>query len=346
MTEQKTVKDMSYHTNDIQPEHTSFFRTQYLFISILLFVLYSPSLRAQEPHEKRPDLTFSHFFSDGWKFTQWEEPEQEPDQAPRFRLLKIPATVFEREVRMNYSFTNNGDGGKFDKHEWEFEFEIPISRRLLLEVEPRIVSLSSNSSNKNSGFGPDTIMLDLPPDKALLLPSSSVSGTNSGFGDLSLIARIMLVETRNTTLLSLFEISLPTGDEDRGLGSGLTTVSPGIGFWRDLGKRYALHSFFGLDIPTGGKDDEDPDTTIVYGTAITKTVTPKDTPFFGNLTLFVEFNGSSDIGSDNDTTVVSILPGVRWHLWGEFWLMPGIEFPVIGRDEFDSRVWFSVLKDF
>lgn len=168
----------------------------------------------------------------------------------------------------------------------------------------------------------------------------------SPFGDTSLITRIMLLETRNTTLLSLLETTLPTGDEDRGLGSGLTTVSPGIGLWRDLGSRYALHGFFGLDIPVGGKDDDDPDTTVVYGTAITKTVTPKDTPFFGNLTLFVELNGSSDIGSDNDITVVSILPGVRWNLGHEFWLMPGIEFPVIERDEFDSRVWLSVLKDF
>lgn len=288
-------------------------------LSFLILSSYFPSSLhgAEEFAEKKPDLTLSNFFSEGWKFMQWEEPEQEPEQAPRFRLLKIPATVFEREIRMNYSFTNNSDGGKLDEHEWEFEFEMPVSRRLLIEVEPKIISLSPNDGD-----------------------------TTSGFGDTSLITRIMLLETRNTTLLSLLETTLPTGDEDRGLGSGLTTISPGIGLWRDLGSRYALHGFFGLDIPVGGKDDDDPDTTVIYGTAITKTVTPKDTPFFGNLTLFVELNGSSDIGSDNDITVVSILPGVRWNLGHEFWLMPGIEFPVIGRDEFDSRVWLSVLKDF
>lgn len=257
-----------------------------IFLCSLSFLILSssfPSLHgAEEFAEKKPDLTLSNFFSEGWKFMQWEEPEQEPDQAPRFRLLKIPATVFEREIRMNYSFTNNGDGGKLDEHEWEFEFEMPVSRRLLIEVEPKIISLSPNDGD-----------------------------TTSGFGDTSLITRIMLLETRNTTLLSLLETTLPTGDEDRGLGSGLTTISPGIGLWRDLGSRYTLHGFFGLDIPVGGKDDDDPDTTVIYGTAITKTVTPKDTPFFGNLTLFVELNGSSDIGSDNDITVVSILPGVR-----------------------------------
>ncbi len=272
---------------------------------------------AEEFSEKKSDLTLSNFFSEGWKFMQWEEPEQEPDQAPRFRLLKIPATVFEREIRMNYSFTNNGDRGEVDEHEWEFEIEIPVSRRLLLEVEPTIVSVSPRDNDSHSGFG-----------------------------DTSLIARIMLMETRNTTVLSILDLKLPTGDEDLGLGSGMTTITPGIGVWRDLGGRYALQGFFGLDIPVGGKSDEDPDTTIVYGTAITKTVTPKDTPYFGNLTFFVEFNGSSDIGSDSDNTVVSILPGARWNLGHEFWLMPGMEFPVIGKDEFDSRVWLSVLKDF
>lgn len=288
-----------------------------LFCCIFLTNLLTSLLRAEEFSEKKPDLTLSNFFSEGWKFGQWEEPEQAPDQAPRFRLLKIPATVFEREVRMNYSFTNNGDSGKIDEHEWEFEFEMPISRRLLLEVEPTIVSLSPNNGNDHSGFG-----------------------------DTSLITRVMLLETRNTTFLSILDVKFPTGDEDLGLGSGMTTISPGIGMWRDLGRRFALHGFFGLDIPAGGKTDEDPDTTIVYGTALTKTITPKDAPFFGNLTLFVELNGSSDVGSDDDTTVVSILPGVRWNLGHEFWLMPGIEFPIIGQDEFDSRIWFSVLKDF
>lgn len=264
-----------------------------------------------------PDITFSNFFSEGWRFGQWEEPAQEPDQSPRFRLLKIPATVFEREVRMNYSFTNNGDGGELDEHEWEFEFEMPISRRLLIEVEPTIVSISPKNDSDHSGLG-----------------------------DTSFITRVMLMETRNTTLLSLLDVKIPTGNEDLGLGSSMTTISPGVGMWRDLGGHFALQGFLGLDIPAGGKSDEDPDTTVNYGAALTKTVTPKDTPFFGNLTFFVEFNGSSDMGSNGDTTVVSFLPGARWNLGRDFWLMPGVEFPITGRDEFDNRIWFSVLKDF
>ena len=314
----KSKKWFKYYFKKVALTKYGLFVFTYFVSFYFLFTLsFSQFLNARELSEKRPDLTLSNFFSEGWKFAWWEEPEQEPDQAPRFRLLKIPATVFEREVRMNYSFTNNGDSGKLDEQELEFEFEMPVSRRLLIEVEPKIVSVSPDHGSDHSGFG-----------------------------DTSLITRVMLFETRKTTLLTILDAKFPTGSEDLGLGSGMTTISPGIGMWRDLGRRFALHGFLGLDIPVSGTTHETPDTTVIYGTALTKTLTPKDTPLFGNLTLFVEINGSSDVGSDNDTTIVSILPGVRWNLGHEFWLMPGIEFPVIGRDGFDNRIWFSVLKDF
>ncbi len=306
-----------YYKKVALPKRVLFVYAYFVSFYLLFIISFSPVLQAHEASGKRPDLTLSNFFSEGWKFAWWEEPEQESDQAPRFRLLKIPATVFEREVRMNYSFTNNGDSGKLDEHEYELELEMPVSRRLLIEVEPTVMSVSPNHGNNHSGFG-----------------------------DTSLITKVMLFETRNTTLLTILDIKFPTGNEDIELGSGMTTISPGIGMWRDLGRRFALHSFFGLDIPVSGTTEETPDTTVIYGTALAKTLTSKDTPFFGNLTFFVEFNGSSDVGSNNDITVVSILPGVRWNLGHGFWLMPGIEFPVIGRDEFDNRIWFSVLKDF
>lgn len=296
---------------------TLFACVSFTFFSVLFAVSFSPYLQAREASEKMPDLTFSNFFSDGWKFGSWEEPAEEPDQAPRFKLLKIPAAVFEREVRMNYSFTNNGDQHSLDEHEWEFEFEMPVSRRLLIEVEPSIVSVFPHNSDSHSGFG-----------------------------DTSLVTKVMLFETRNTTLISILGTKFPTGNKDLELGSGKTTISPGFGLWRDLGRRFALQSFLGLDIPAGGAADADPDVTVNYGAALTKTLTSKDTPLFGNFTVFVELNGISSVGSHNDTTAVSILPGVRWKLGHEFWLMPGIEFPVTERDDFENRIWFSVLKDF
>lgn len=299
------------------PQYRLFACMYFLSFYILTIILFPTFLQAQTTSEKRPALTLSNFFSEGWEFSWWEEPMEGPAQSPRFRLLKIPATVFEREVRMNYSFTNNADSGKQDEHEWELEFEMPVSRRLLIEVEPSVQSVSPDDGDDHSGLG-----------------------------DTSFISRIMLLETRNTTFLSLLDVKFPTGDKDRGLGRGKTTISPGLGLWRDLGGRFALHSFFGFNIPVGGTTDADPDTTVNYSAAVTKTVTPKDKPLLGNFTLFTEINGSSDVGARHDVTVVSILPGARWNLGREFWLMPGMEFPIIGRDTFDNRIWFSILKDF
>ena len=293
-------------------------RIWWVSLCIFFFMLTSPFLPAEELHEKRPDLSLSNFFSEGWKFGQWEEPEEEPDQSPRFRLLRIPATVFEREIRLNYSFTNNGDHGEADEHEWELEVEIPICRRLLLEIEPSVSSVSPHKEHRD----------------------------RSGFGDTALITKLMLLETRNTTLISILETKFPTGNDDRELGSGMTTLGPGIGIWRDLGNRFALQGFLGLDIPVGGKSEEDFDTEVLYGVALTKTVTSKETPYWGNLTFFTELNGTSEMGAKDDKTVVSVLPGVRWKIGHEVWFMSGIEFPVIERDDFDSRAWISILKDF
>ncbi len=291
-------------------------------ISLIIFftiLLSTNFLHAHEESKNKPILTLSNFFSEGWKFGSWEEPAEEPDRSPRFKLLKISAPVFEREVRMNYSFTNNGDGGKIDEHELELELEVPVSRRLLIEVEPKVLSVSPNDDEEDDHIG---------------------------FGDTSLLSKVMLLETCNTTLLSVFGAEFPTGNENHELGSGMTTIITGLGLWRDLGRRFAIHNYFGLDIPAGGKSEEAPDTTIKYAAALAKTFTSKDTYLFGNLTLFVELNGGSDIGSHSDNTLVSILPGIRWNLRHGFWLMPGIEFPITNRDEFDNRVWFSVLKDF
>ena len=41
-----------------------------------------------------------------------------------------------------------------------------------------------------------------------------------------------------------------------------------------------------------------------------------------------------------------ILPGVRFDLSHELYVLVGLEIPLNGTDEFDKRVWFSIIKDF
>jgi hypothetical protein len=85
---------------------------------------------------------------------------------------------------------------------------------------------------------------------------------------------------------------------------------------------------------------------LQYGIAPTKTVTSKDTPFLGNLTLFIEFNGTTQLGGTHPQTTLTALPGVRWLLFKDFWLAGGYEFPLSGTNALDSRVWSSIYRDF
>lgn len=57
-----------------------------------------------------------------------------------------------------------------------------------------------------------------------------------------------------------------------------------------------------------------PDAVLQYGIAPALTVTPKGTPYWGNLTFFVETNGETDFGSKHDRTTVT--PAARHTLVG------------------------------
>lgn len=68
------------HHEDIVVFHSKLIiRMCFLSLFILFISLCSALLQAEEFSEKKPDITLSNFFSEGWKFGQWEEPEQEPD---------------------------------------------------------------------------------------------------------------------------------------------------------------------------------------------------------------------------------------------------------------------------
>jgi hypothetical protein len=110
--------------------------------------------------------------------------------------------------------------------------------------------------------------------------------------------------------------------------------------------RIGLHNYLGAEFPLGGFEEGAPDAVLQYGIAPAITVTPRDTPYFGNTTLFFETNGETEMGGNDDGTTLTLLPGVRWLLFKDFWVAGGYEFPVVGTDEFESRIWASIYRDF
>jgi hypothetical protein len=100
----------------------------------LLRTLFDPVVGWYKPEAKRSNLGIGNFFTYGWT-EGWSEPEEGPDDAPRFRLLRIQRAFWERGLRLTYNFAFRPDARGTEEQEGEFELELPISRRFLIEFE-------------------------------------------------------------------------------------------------------------------------------------------------------------------------------------------------------------------
>lgn len=279
----------------------------------LLLGLVRPLVDKYPAEKQRQDLTFKNFFTYGWD-VGWKEPDEGPNDAPRFGLLRIQRAFWEREIRLVHSYTFGVDGGAADEQELEMEVELPINRRFLIEFEPAVSSVRANGRSWDFGAG-----------------------------DLKVIPQVMLWETKDLSFSSILVVRTPTGT--RRVGEGRTSLMPSLALWTDLGERSGLHTFFGAEFPLDGYEAGHRDAVLQYGIAPAKTVTSKDTLLLGNLTFFAEFNGTTDMGRQKQTTL-TLLPGVRWLLFKDFWLATGYEFPLTGTNALESRVWFSIYRDF
>lgn len=280
----------------------------------LLRFVFTPVIDRYPPEKHRQDLGLRNFFTTGWT-EGWAEPEEGPDDAPRFRLLRIQRAFWEREVRFTYNFTFGADAGEVDEQEGELELELPVSRRFLIEFEGGFVGLQPNGRSwKHRG------------------------------GDLKVIPQVMLMETHNLSFSSGLIVRTPTGSAT--VGEDRTSLTPYLALWRDLGHRIGLHTFLGAEFPVDGFASGAPDAVVQYGIAPTITVTPKATPYLGNLTFFLETNGETDAGGRHDRTTVTLLPGTRWLIVKDVWMAVGYEFPVANTDALDGRGWVSFYFDF
>jgi len=298
-------------------------------------------MKTREEHSGlQRNLGFSNFL-EGW-FTPWDAYEESEDQAPRVPLLRITPAFFKREVRFNYIYVDDEHKGEADVNEWGMALELPLTLRIKIDIESKVLHVDT-----------------------------AEHGENAGFGDTKLALRTMLLESNTFSLSTGSVLNIPTGDEGRELSEGLTTMGQQLAFWLDMGHRISLHTFLGVDVPIGGEHREDANLDFLYGTALSKTFTIKETPFLEGITPFIELNGHKGFGlekSEGETAfegeeeaeseaeeeedgeseryLVDILPGVRFDLAHELYVLVGFEIPLNGTDEFDKRVWFSIIKDF
>ena len=287
-----------------------------------------------EHHGLKRNLGYSNFLEE-W-LTPWKPYVEDEIQAPRVPLLRITPAFFKREVRFNYIYVDDEHQGAADVNEWSLALELPLTLRFKLDIEPKV-----------------------------LHADTAKHGESAGFGDTKLALRAMLLESETFSLSTGSVINVPTGDEDRELGEGITTVGQQLAYWMDMGHRVSIHSFLGVDVPTGGNHRKDADMDFLYGVALSKTITIKENPCIHGITPFIELNGHKEFGLDKsedenkaedesehkaegigEKYMVDILPGVRFDLPHELYVLAGFEIPLNGTEEFDKRVWFSIIKDF
>jgi len=267
-------------------------------------------------HGVKRDLGLSNFL-EGW-LTPWKPYEENKIQSPRVPLLRIAPAFFKREVRFNYLYIDDEHHNEADVNEWGLALELPLTFRFKLDIEPKILHVNTVEDDENVGFG-----------------------------DTRFALRTMLLESEGFSLSTGSIFNVPTGDEDRHLGEGVTTVGQQLAFWADLGHRIGLHTLLGVDVPTGGNHREEADADFQYGIALSKTFAIHNVPVLEGVTPFTEFNGHKGFGLDEDEKYrTDILPGVRWDLSRELYVLQGMDIPLNGTGEYDKRVWFSIIKDF
>ncbi|MDO8431480.1 MAG: hypothetical protein Q7S58_03630 [Candidatus Binatus sp.] len=276
--------------------------------------LFDPVVGWYPPESRRSNLGLNNFFTYGWT-EGWSEPEEGPDDAPRFRLLRIQRAFWERELRLTYNSAFRPDAHGNDEQEGEFELELPISRRFLIEFEGGVAAARQAGRH--------------------WMAQAS---------DLRITPEVMLIETHRLSFSSGLVVETPTGG--RAVEQGRTSLTPYLALWGDLGHRIGLHSYLGSEFPLGGSGSSSPTAVLQYAIAPSITVTPKSMDYLGDLTFFIEGDGETRAGNRISRTTLNLLPGTRWLVFRDTWIAAGYEFPITEPKPFTGRAWVSLYLDF
>jgi hypothetical protein len=228
-------------------------------------------------------------------------------------MLKTEHAWLEREVVFDLGFANGADGGTVDETELEVEFEYAINSHVMLIL------------------GQPVIFLD--PDEGEGL---------EGIGDLEAGFQYLAFDGERTIVSFGLNASLPTGDEDKGLGAGNVLLAPRGLLWHDFCNGTHLHAEAAFDVPV---DVDQPENALVYNVALSHTIAASRCwDYMRHLTPLVEANCETMLnGPESGTTVVNLTPGVRWIVGKHHQAGFGYSFPVTGSQQFEGQWLFSFI---
>lgn len=245
-------------------------------------------------------LAVSASFSTAADFLEpFEHIHMSKGGAPYVHSFGIEPAFTGRDLFIDHTYIK---GGGVTEHESEIELEWAFTKRLGMIVEIPYVWEDEDGV-----------------------------ATSSGFGDLAIVPRALLIESERFLLTAQMEIVLPTGSSRFG---GETAIAPGIAMWNDLGKGWTLNS--GVAIEHGFDADE---TELLFGVGLVKSFGEHATGHTehsghnhataGLLHLHLEVTGSTPLnGPDEGDISLEGLVGISYGLASGLDIRAGYLFPL------------------
>jgi hypothetical protein len=267
-----------------------------------------------EPSRWR-ELSLRGLFTEGWD-EAWVSPPAGGGGAPRQGWLNSFDGVFYRLGVATYGYSHNFlENG--NQHSGLLQFYLPFNRRFEFRVDFPVVS--------NRG----------------------ASGTDyeTNFGDLQIVARVLLSETRDVTQSLNVAFRAPTGDTHN--DNGVAAITPTYEFWTNWWNGLVLRGGAGFFVPYGHQsiDEVGARASFIANLAAGYYFTPHGATPFGDLVFYLSANLDQTIDGPSKNTV-TLTPGVRTHLGQNWYLLGGVEVPVTSAKAFDYRVLGALMKVF
>lgn len=270
------------------------------------------------------DIHESPSTSDHGYFAPFVHLHESSNGTPYIHSFGIEPAFTGRDLFLDHTFT---DGKGFTEHESEIELEWAFTNRLgvILEV-PYIYEDEDGLPNK------------------------------SGFGDLAIVPRVLLIERDDFLLTAQVETVLPTGSNRFG---NETAIAPGIATWHDLGNWFTLNTQTAIEHNFNSDETE-----LIYGFGLVKSFGKPSTPHHDHhdhhaghdhsshsgstpLHLHAEITGSTPLnGNDEGSVNLNGLLGVTYQFNSKLDIRFGYQFPITSPNDYDHRFTTGVILHF
>jgi hypothetical protein len=287
------------------------------------------------------ELSLGNFFSEGWD-RAWVSPPPGGGGAPRQGWLNSFDGVFYRLAVGTYGyahdFLENGN-----QHSGTLQFYLPLNQRLELRIDLPVVS--------NRGAPPAVPVVSTPaPGTPGTVPVGSAPEAadteyKTNFGDLQIVARFLLSETRDVTQSFNVAFRAPTGSTSN--VNGVAAITPTYEFWTNWWQGLVLRGGLGFFVPYGHQsiDEVGARASFIANLAAGYYFTPHNATPFGDLVFYLSANVLQTIDGPSAHTV-TLTPGFRTHLGANWYVLGGVEVPVTSRKPFDYQILGALMKVF